>query len=142
MTLHLIKLAVGIDDVEHLVERQRTRRNARGNCFHRTRMMPARAAELMDGGSLYWVIKGLIQVRQPILGVERGEDENGRSVCVIELAPVHVLVQVTAQRAFQGWRYLKAEATPPDLKGTRGKTYVDPKMPKALRLELARLGLL
>jgi hypothetical protein len=142
MTLNIIKLAVGIDDVDHLAERQKHRRNECGNCFHRTRMMPARAKEIVGSGSMYWVIKGLIQVRQPIVGLHADKGDDGRILCVIELDPTLVLVQATAQRAFQGWRYLNAESAPADLLGPRGSVYVDPQMPKALRLELARLGLL
>jgi hypothetical protein len=90
---------------------------------------------------MYWVIKGLIQVRQPIIALHKRTDDNGKSYCAIELAPQHVLVEATAKRPFQGWRYLKAEAAPPDTK-RRGSVYVDPKMPKELKAELRRLGLL
>jgi hypothetical protein len=140
MTVHLIKLCVGIEDVDHLAERQRVKRNKRGNCFHRTRMMPTRAAEIVEGGSLYWVIKGFIQVRQRIIGIEK-DKKGGPKSCVIELDPKHVLVQPTAQRAFQGWRYLKLDAAPPDIT-KRGKIYIDPDMPKELKAELMRLGLI
>ena len=142
MTVNIIKLAVGIDDVDHLAERQKLRRNKNGNCFHRTRMMPTRAKEIVGQGSLYWVIKGFIQVRQPIVGIYIDKKGPPQKQCVIELDPKLVLVQATACRAFQGWRYLKPEAAPADLTGRRGKVYVDPKMPKAVRLELAKLGLL
>jgi hypothetical protein len=141
MTLNLIKLCVGVDEVEELVAWHRKRRNKRGNNYHRTRMMPTRAAEILEGGSLYWVVKGFIQVRQPILGLTKETGEGGRPVCVIELAPVHILVQPTAHRAFQGWRYFKSDAAPPDIKH-KGKSYIDPDMPKALKLELMRLGLI
>lgn len=142
MALNIIKLAVGIEDIEHLAEVQKRRRNADGNCFHRTRMTPAKAKEIAGEGSMYWVIKGFIQVRQPIIGFSAGKREDGRPACVIELDPTLVPVQVTAHRAFQGWRYLKPEAAPPDLKGRGRAAFIDPKMPKALRLELAKLGLL
>ena len=103
-------------------------------------MTPKRDKEVLDGGSLYWVIKGVILVRQPILGF--GEDEeDGKPMCVIQLAPVQVLVQPRAQRAFQGWRYLKPDAAPPDV-GKHAKVFIDPGMPKAMKLELAKLGLL
>jgi hypothetical protein len=142
MTVNIIKLAVGIEDIDHLADRQKHRRNKNGNCFHVTRMMPTRGKEIVDQGSLYWVIKGFIQVRQPIVGLNAVKGEDGRSMCEIELDPKLVVVQATACRAFQGWRYLKPEAAPADLKGRRGGVYVDPKMPKAVRLELAKLGLL
>jgi hypothetical protein len=138
--LHIIKLAVGIEDVDHLIKVQAARRNKAGTNYHRTRMMPTRGKEILDGGSMYWVIKGLIQVRQPIIGLHK-VTVDGKNFCNIELAPKHVLVAATAKRPFQGWRYLKPDAAPPDEK-RRGATYVDPKMPKELKAELRRLGLL
>ena len=141
MTLNLIKLAVGIEDLDHLERRQRQTCNAAGNYRHRTRMTPKREAELLDGGAMYWVIRGLILVRQPILSLGQGKDEHGKPLCVIELAPRQILVCPRAQRPFQGWRYLKPDAAPADLAGG-GKSFIDPKMPQKLRLELARLGLL
>ena len=142
MTLNIIKLAVGIEDIEHLAEVQKKRRNKDGNCFHRTRMTPTRGKEIVGEGSMYWVIKGFIQVRQEIVGLSAGKREDGRPACLIELDPKLVPVQITAHRAFQGWRYLKPEAAPPDLKGKGRKAVIDPKMPEAMRLELAKLGLL
>ncbi len=141
MTLNLIKLSVGIEDLEHLERRQQATRNAAGNYRHRTRMTPQRQVEVLDGGSMYWVIRGLILVRQPILALDQGQNEHGKSLCVIELAPRQILVQPRAQRPFQGWRYLKPDAAPADI-AIGGKIFVDPAMPKTMRLELARLGLL
>jgi hypothetical protein len=141
MPLNLIKLAVGIEDLEHLERRQKQTRNAKGNYRHRTRMTPQRQAEVLEGGSMYWVIKGMILLRQPILSLKPGKDEHGKPLCVIELAPVQILVHPRVQRAFQGWRYLKADAVPMDVK-KGGKLFVDPDMPKNMRLELAKLGLL
>ncbi len=141
MALNLIKLAVGIDDLEHLDKRQKQWRDKKtGRYRHWTRMTPKRDKELLDGGSLYWVIKGMILVRQPILGFSEDE-EDGKAMCVIELAPVQILVQPRAQRAFQGWRYLKADAVPTDIK-RGGKLFIDPTMPQKMKLELAKLGLL
>lgn len=139
MTLHLIKLAVGVDDIDHLLQRQRV--NKRGNVEHRTRMTPKRADELLSGGSMYWVIRGFIQVRRALVDVRAGKDAHGKPVCIIEMDPQLQLVHPRAQRPFQGWRYLKADAAPLDIKGNL-KSYVDPKMPKEMRLELLRLGLI
>lgn len=141
MPLNLIKLAVGIEDLEHLDRRQKQTRNSAGNYRHRTRMMPQRQKEVLDGGSMYWVICGLILVRQPIVSLTQAKDDNGKALCVIELEPRQVLVQPRAQRPFQGWRYLKAEDAPTDI-AAGGKIFIDPEMPKAMRTELARLGLL
>jgi hypothetical protein len=139
VTIHLIKLAVGVDDIDHFVERQRL--NKRGNVEHRTRMMPKRGDELLDGGSMYWVIRGFIQVRRALVDLRSGKDSGGKSICVLEMEPKVHLVQPRAQRAFQGWRYLKGDAVPMDIKGNF-KSYIDPKMPKEMRLELLRLGLI
>jgi len=141
MALNLIKLAVGIEDLEHLDSRQKHTRNGDGNYRHRTRMTPQREKDVLDGGSMYWVIRGLILVRQPIVSLTQDTDDNGKALCVIELEPRQILVQPRVQRPFQGWRYLKAEDTPVDI-AVGGKIYVDPDMPKAMRMELARLGLL
>jgi hypothetical protein len=140
VTLHLIKLAVGIDDIDHLARRQRRYRLANGNFRMRTRMTPKRAAELLDGGSLFWVIRRLIQVRQPIVAVREDRDEAGRKRCIVEVEPRHVAVTPFPFRPFQGWRYLKPDAAPPDERV--GSVYVDPKMPPAMKIELRRLGLL
>lgn len=139
LKLHLIKLAVGVDDIDRLVDRQRV--NKRGNVEHRTRMMPKQVNELLDGGSMYWVIRGFIQVRRTLVDLRQGKDAAGKSVCIIEMEPKIQLVQPRAQRAFQGWRYLKGDAAPLDIKGNL-KSYVDPEMPKDMRIELLRLGLI
>jgi hypothetical protein len=141
MPLHLIKLAVGINDTDHLRERQRAYREEEGNLRHKTRMMPRRGAELLGGGSMYWVIRGSILVRNPIIDLRAEVDDEGRNLCVIELEDSHVLVRPTARRPFQGWRYLPADATPPDLARVTDAG-VDPAMPTEMRCELSRLGLL
>ena len=141
MALHIIKLAVGIDDVEHLVKVQKTLRLASGNPRCRTRNAPRRAEEVLAGGSLYWVIGGYILVRQKILALhERKKD--GKPECLIELSPDHVLVEPTHRRAFQGWRYLKGDDAPPDTGKAHKKTFIDPKMTKEMQRELRKLGLL
>ncbi len=141
MPLHLIKLAVGIDDVDHLRERQRVFREVKGNLRHRTRMTPRRKDEVLSGGSMYWVIRGSILVRQPIIGLREDVDEEGRSLCIIELDDEHVLVRPTVRRPFQGWRYLPADSAPPDM-AVASDASVDPAMPSEMRQELSRLGLI
>jgi len=141
MPLHLIKLAVGINDIDHLRERQRAHMEEEGNLRHKTRMMPRRGAELLGGGSMYWVIRGSILVRNPIIDLRAEVDDEGRNLCVIELEDSHILVRPTARRPFQGWRYLPADATPPDLARVMDAG-VDPAMPTEMRRELSRLGLL
>lgn len=140
MTLHLLKLAVGIEHVDLLKERQDRFMNAAGNYQHTTRMFPKREDELLDGGSMFWVIKRMVAVRQSIIALHRETDSDGRKYCIIELAPEHVLVSPQRKRPFQGWRYLKAEDAPNDLSSTEG--YIDPDMPAEMRAELSRIGLI
>lgn len=139
MTLHLIKLSVGSDSVESLARWQAERRRANGRLWHGTRMMPRRGAALLDGGSIYWVIRGLVQARQRLLGLERVPDADGRAYTRLLLAPELVRVAPRAQRPFQGWRYLAPEDAPPDL-GAAGEGGDD--LPAALLAELRQLGIL
>jgi hypothetical protein len=138
--MHLIKLAVGSEDIANVAAWQARNRLANGNARMRTRMMPKRVDELLDGGSLYWVIKRAIQARQRILGVHEERDDQGKSRCMVELDPTLVETEPFPFRPFQGWRYLKPDAAPPDVRAEAA--YIDPKMPRALRVELRKLGLL
>ena len=138
MTVHLIKLCVGISDVEELAEWQALRRRQARRVYHVTRMVPTRAAELVDGGSMYWVIRGVVLVRQRIEAVERYTDEEGIGRCKLVFDPELVPVRPVPRRAFQGWRYLDPADAPPDLPPARAGDELPPK----LRAELAALGLL
>ncbi|MCI5047499.1 MAG: DUF1489 domain-containing protein [Aquisalinus sp.] len=139
--LHLIKLCVGADSVDDLVDwrkRSMAIRKKAGlspHTFHTTRMWPRREDELLQGGSLYWVIKGLVSVRQPIHGFEEviGSDDIKR--CNILLEPVFIMTEPWPKRPFQGWRYLKADDAPPDICSGSG-------LEPALATQLAELGLL
>ena len=147
MTLNIIKLCVGADSVEDLATwqagRLRTMKSAgekKPRIYHTTFQSPKRRDEVLDGGALYWVIKGVIQVRQPIIGFGEGTKDNGSPCCLIYLANELIQVRPTPRRPFQGWRYLDGADAPPDLKG--GKANQIAEMPAALRRELANLGLL
>lgn len=107
--------------------------------FHTTRMMPKRRTELLDGGSLYWVIKGNIQARQRFLDIRPFVDVDGISRCKLVLEPVLHETSWAPRRPFQGWRYLDPEDAPPDLAAS-GADFDD--LPADLRRELAGLGLL
>lgn len=138
MALNLIKLCVGIDSAEHLKERHAERMRSHGRLFAHTRMIPKRTEELLDGGSLYWVIKGFTGVRQPILDIELYErDEEGRPYCLIILGPA-IHVAAYPRRPFQGWRYLKPEEAPPDVGGDAAHT----PPPAEMAAQLRALGLL
>jgi len=110
MSLHMIKLCVGVSDVEWL---ERRASNGQPLVVH-TRMTPKRAAEMEDGGSLYWVVKGVVACRQPILDVATvGEGKASR--CEITLEPRVIRTAPLARRPFQGWRYLEPKDAPTDL---------------------------
>ena len=110
MALHIIKLAVGVPDVEWL-----ERRAAKGGpLVVHTRMTPKRAAEIEDGGSLFWVVKGTIVCRQPVLDISTlGEGKASR--CEITLEPKVIRTAPMGRRPFQGWRYFEPKDVPADL---------------------------
>lgn len=142
MTVHLVKLNVGADGVADVADwvKRRVEFNARGRFGpvhdHVTRMFPKRAEELLDDGSMYWVIKGVILARQRLVGLEAVMGEDGIQRCAILMAPELVLTEAQPRRAFQGWRYFKTDDAPRDLKGGARRE------PPALRAKLAQLGLL
>lgn len=147
MVLHIVKLCVGADSIEDLAQWQKGRlaeqkaaKVAKPRIFHTTYMKPKRDADVIDGGSLYWVIKGIIQVRQQITGFGDGQKKDGSPACLIYLDPKLVPVRPTPRRAFQGWRYLEAGDAPADLGKNEKGGITD--MPAHLRKELASLGLL
>lgn len=142
MPLHLIKLAVGVRDLDHLAELQDRRAVAAGGETRipvYTRRLPKRGDELLAGGSIYWVIKGSVLVRQPILAIDTGTDAEGESFCTLQIAADRVQTVPTPHRPFQGWRYLSAEAAPQDLSAAGGP---GEEMPAHLAAELRALGLL
>jgi hypothetical protein len=145
MTLHLVKLCVGASSIEDLADWQRENRQCKSRdgkacVYHPTYQFPKRRDDLLDGGSLYWVIRGTILVRQKIVGLEDGTRDDGKPCCHIQLALPLIPVRPTPRRAFQGWRYLDDEDAPPDLKG--GKRDQVAVMPAEMRKKLADLGLL
>jgi hypothetical protein len=113
MALHMIKLCVGADTVENLLEWRRGYMVGQPWVL-RTRQTPKRAAEMIDGGSVYRVFKGAILCRQRVLDVTTvGEGPNAR--CEVTLDEEVVRVVPTPRRAFQGWRYLEPKDAPEDL---------------------------
>jgi len=142
MTLHLIKLCVGVDSIEELATWQAGRLKELKKkkrplvLMHVTRMTPKRADELLDGGSLYWVIKGHIAVRQKLLAL-KPVTKNGAPHCGLVYEPKLVRVLRLFHRPFQGWRYLDPKDAPADARDLKGKN-----LPEALAIELAELGLL
>lgn len=144
MALHLIKLCVGCESIEDLAswqaERLRQRRKAgerNPQLFHRTFQMPKRRAELLAGGSLYWVFRGLVLARQRIVGLEPRIGADGIGRCAIRLDPEVVRTAPQPRRPFQGWRYLRPEDAPRDLSAAAGS-----ELPAGLVAELAGFGVL
>ena len=137
MGLHLIKLCVGVETISELEEWIERRVRKTGRHAHVTRMTPKRAADLLAGGSLYWVIRGVVQVRQRLLDIRAVTHEDGTGACALVLESELVPTVPQPRRPFQGWRYLDPKEAPADL---AGRTSSD--MPPELVRELAALGLL
>jgi hypothetical protein len=138
MTIHLIKLAVGVDDVAHLRKLQRQRRKERGKAVFFTRNTPRRAEELLDGGSIYWVIKGYVRARQLLKGFTSTVNEDGLPLCIVSYDMKLVATALVPKRPFQGWRYFEAKDAPAD----RLTSDADDDLPPKMLEELRSLGLI
>jgi len=138
MALNLVKLCVGVSEIEELDSWIRDCRKGRDTLDHVTRMFPKRHGEIVPGGSLYWVIRGMILCRQPIAALEAVTGADGINRCRIVFKPQIIPVRPQPRRAFQGWRYLDAADAPPDLPKAAAVSGLSAKM----RRELAELGLL
>ena len=139
MVLHLVKLCVGVSEIAELESWVKEAKAGRDTLDHVTRAYPKRESEIIPGGSLYWVMRGMIVCRQPIVNFEQVTGGDGIKRCRILFAPKIVPVRPIPRRAFQGWRYLEGADAPPDL---RGPPKGDTAMPEKLQRELAALGLL
>ena len=147
MALHLIKLCVGCDSIEDLAdwqaERLKQRRKAgekKPRLFHRTFQTPKRRDELLDGGSLYWVIKGLVQVRQPLADIAEGTKEDGTPCCLLILKNELVPVRPDAAPRLPGLALSRRRRGARGPQARRAGDIVA--MPPKLRKQLAELGLL
>ena len=145
MPLHLVKLSVGAESIADLriwVASRVKQRKAKGLSAHHvhvTRMVPKRDAELLDGGSIFWVIKGQIAVRQKLFAIEPFRDADGIGRCRLLMKPTLIPIAPRLLRPFQGWRYLTDKDAPQDLgKVAKGAQA----MPEEMRRDLRELGLL
>ena len=138
--INLIKLSVGSESVESLIDWQRNRsRQIKGNrYFHITRMWPKREADILAGGSIYWVIQGVVQCRQTIVGFDEVTGEDGIRRCAILLDNEIVRTEPVRKRPFQGWRYLDPKDAPRDLSKERAATADD--IPPKLMAALSEIG--
>lgn len=140
--LNLIKLSVGTDSVDGLIAWQGDARaqGPDGAPRHVTRMWPRREKELLDGGgSIYWVIQGVLQCRQRILRLDEVTGEDGIRRCAIVLDPEVIRTATAQRRPFQGWRYLPGPDAPADLGGARAQ---EDSLPPALSAALADIGVI
>ena len=134
-TINLIKLSVGTESVEDLQAWHRNVRAQGGDGLprHVTRMWPKREKEILNGGSIYWVIKGVIQCRQRILRLDEVIGHDGIRRCAIMLEPELIRTVQATKRPFQGWRYLKPEDSPADLpEGRENEEALPPELAGAL----------
>jgi len=137
--LHLLKMAVGVGDIDELRRFRAARLKERGASLVYTRNHPRRTAEVLAGGSIYWVIRGQIRVRQLVTGFRSERDDNGRTYCLIEVDHELVPTLLRPWRPFQGWRYLTPADAPPDASAGPGGIAA---MPERMLAELRALGLL
>ncbi len=138
MALHLLKLSVGSTSVDSLARWQSIRLARTGALYHETRHFPRRADEILGGGSIYWVVKGFVRVRQRIADLERRSSAARGRFCRIHLDPVLMRTELQPRRPHQGWRYLEAADAPPD--APSGAIPEEP--PPEMATELRNLGLL
>lgn len=139
--INLAKLCVGAESIADLEAWIKRRAAERGDAFrhvHVTRMWPKQEAKVLAGGSLYWVIKGMIQCRQKIIGLEEVIGADGIRRCAILMDPEVVRTATAPRRPFQGWRYLKPDDAPPDLPGHRR---AETTLPSKLEQALSEIGL-
>ncbi|MFD1795550.1 DUF1489 family protein [Paracoccus aurantiacus] len=135
--VNLVKLCVGADGPDDLEAWQKQRFSGKP-AAHVTRMWPRREAELLAGGSLYWVFKGVLLARQRLISLEERIGTDGIRRCALILDPDLIRTAAVPRRPFQGWRYLDAGDAPPDLAAERAH---DDALPAALAAELADMGL-
>lgn len=140
--VHLLKLCVGATSLDDLILWQQRYSNywPKGCAVHTTKMWPKREQELLNGGSLYWVIKGMILCHQRVLRLEpvKGDDNQRRCAIILDAAIERTVP--TPRRAFQGWRYLDHQSAPPDLHCDKNTKYEDA-LPDHLAQALSEMGL-
>lgn len=139
--LHLTKLAVGVKDIDHMRELQAERAARNPPLRHRTRSFPRRHQEVIDGGSMYWVVNGSMLVRQRIIDIIEDQRDDGTPCTGLILDPELVPLTGRPTKPFQGWRYLQPGDAPEDLGPEHEVLGIDA-LPAALRRELRALCLL
>ena len=143
--INLIKLCVGAENISDLARRQTQKKSITNDTkstpqiIHVTRMWPKREKELIAGGSIYWVFKGLILARQQIDGLKEIKGSDGIKRCGLILNQKIFKTEPKPKRAFQGWRYLTKTDSPKDL-GQYSQE--ESELPRNMQIELTKLGIL
>lgn len=139
--LHLTKLAVGARDIDEVRAWQAERARSNPPLRHRTRNAPRRRSDVLDGGSMYWVINGSMLARQRILDIidDRRDDNTPCTGLVLDPELVPLIGRPT--KPFQGWRYLQPDDAPSDMPPLAPVLGIEA-LPPALRRELRALCLL
>ena len=138
MSYHLKKIAVGIETIERLYVRQKMIKETYGTILHTTRNMPKKREDLIKTGSMFWIIKRKVLVRQKILDILSVIRSDGSKGCEIELDKKLIRVIPTPMKPFQGWRYYLEEDIPRDLNLDEE---TDENLPDDINAELIKLGL-
>ena len=133
MTIHMVKLCVGAESIDDMIAWQTRQMRTLPNPVHHTRMYPKRADELLNDGSIYWVVKRAIRFRQKIIAIHKVDDGDGRSLCELHFDPELISTYAQAKRPFQGWRYLKPGDAPRDLKSGQRAVDIPSNLDEALK---------
>ncbi len=139
--MHLLKLSVGSESVDSMAAWQNSARakGPDGLPRHITRMWPKREAQVLEGGSIYWVVQGFIRCRQRVLRMDEVIGQDGIRRCAFVLDPELIRTTTAKRRPFQGWRYLDPTDAPADLPRTR---HSDDTLPDDMSAALADIGVL
>ena len=117
MALHMIKLVVGVQDLDEFLQIQRDSvfdyNGVPANAVW-TRYKAKRSEEILNGGSIYRVIKNKICCRQKVIGFEMTETAEKGTQCMIIVESDIIQTYSTPKRPFQGWRYLEPASVPKD----------------------------
>jgi hypothetical protein len=145
MPINLLKTAAGLQEIDQLVARQaggKMRYVGKPATYAYTRYAPKRGDEILEsGGSIYWILKGRIAVRQKILGFEMVQEPGEKDWCKIVVDPQLYLTIAKPKRAIQGWRYLDDKDAPKD-RGPYFAGLSDNEPPPEMAEELRKAGLL
>jgi hypothetical protein len=146
MTVHILRRAFRVDNFDDLKRSQKESMDAERaagrarRLYRRMRTTPTRTEEILDGGSIYWVIKGYIRARQRILGIETRIEDEGRKRCFLHLDPKLVPTVLHPSKPRRGWRYLPLGDAPADRELADDQS--SDTLPSDMEAELRALGLL